>query len=342
MIPTGEETRKLISKILAFSKADSAVVSFSGGDTFGVRFAVNSVTTAGFRKDDGLSIESHFGKRSGSVSINQTDDASLEAAVRKSEEIARLAPEDPEFMEPIGPQTYPGSPSYADATAAATPADLAALCAPVIGDAAGSGATAAGYAESGIGCSALGNTRGLFGYQSSTSVDFSVTVRAKAGAGSGWAARNENDIRLLDAAAAGRASVQKCLASREAAALDAGVYTVILEPSAASDLLWPLVEQFDARSADEGRSFLTKKGGGNRLGEKVFGENVTLFSDPADKRRPRLHLLRRRPSHGEAAVDRGRRRKKPHLLPVLGPQAGRRPRSRPLEPHPARRQRPRG
>ncbi len=38
----------------------------------------------------------------------------------------------------------------------------------------------------------------------------------------------------------------------------------------------------DQRSADEGRSFATKKGGGSRLGEQLFGKNVTLYSDPND------------------------------------------------------------
>jgi predicted Zn-dependent protease len=37
---------------------------------------------------------------------------------------------------------------------------------------------------------------------------------------------------------------------------------------------------FDARQADEGRSFLSKKGGGNRLGEKLFDEQVNVWADP--------------------------------------------------------------
>ncbi len=41
-------------------------------------------------------------------------------------------------------------------------------------------------------------------------------------------------------------------------------------------------DEFDARSADEGRNFATKKGGGSLLGEKIFGPNVTIYSDPND------------------------------------------------------------
>jgi predicted Zn-dependent protease len=42
----------------------------------------------------------------------------------------------------------------------------------------------------------------------------------------------------------------------------------------------------DARSADEGRSFLSKSGGGTRLGEKMMDERVTIYSDPANADAP--------------------------------------------------------
>ena len=64
--------------------------------------------------------------------------------------------------------------------------------------------------------------------------------------------------------------------------LEPGKYTVILEPAAAAGLLEWMMEAFDAREADEGRSFLAKKGGGNRLGEKLFDERVSIHAGPAD------------------------------------------------------------
>ena len=42
----------------------------------------------------------------------------------------------------------------------------------------------------------------------------------------------------------------------------------------------------NARSADEGRSFLAKEGGGTKLGEKIVDERVTIYSDPLDSRVP--------------------------------------------------------
>jgi len=44
----------------------------------------------------------------------------------------------------------------------------------------------------------------------------------------------------------------------------------------------------DARQADEGRSFYSKKGGGNRIGEQVVAEKVNIYSDPAHPLAPTI------------------------------------------------------
>ena len=54
-----------------------------------------------------------------------------------------------------------------------------------------------------------------------------------------------------------------------------------------------LAGALNARTADEGRSPFSKPGGGNRIGETVVDERVTLYSDPADP------LLLGRPFDGD-------------------------------------------
>jgi predicted Zn-dependent protease len=71
----------------------------------------------------------------------------------------------------------------------------------------------------------------------------------------------------------------KANASVGAKAIEPGKYTVILEPVAATYMLENMF-RFDARSAEEGRSFLSKKGGGTRLGEQLMDPKVTIYSDP--------------------------------------------------------------
>src|SRR5688572_24198118 len=170
MILSEGDARRLTQKVLKLSKADSAVVTLSGQDRGNVRFALNSATTTGFQDGLTLSVESHFGKRSGSASTNEFDDSALEAAVRKSEQIARLAPENLEFLPPLGPQKYLESRAFFKSTAGARPEKLATLCAPVIQEADRAGVTAAGFLEAGAECEALATSNGLFVFEPSTAV----------------------------------------------------------------------------------------------------------------------------------------------------------------------------
>src|SRR5262249_26231106 len=81
-------------------------------------------------------------------------------------------------------------------------------------------------------------------------------------------------------------AARKAETSARPRALEPGRYTVILEPLAVADLIPQLAFALSLRSADEGRSFLARPGGGTRVGETVFAESVTLRSDPFDPRIP--------------------------------------------------------
>ncbi|MEJ7665034.1 MAG: hypothetical protein WKG07_38710 [Hymenobacter sp.] len=69
-----------------------------------------------------LAVTPYFGKRSGTATCNQFDEATSRRCVQRAEEIARLAPESPEHVPLLGPQTYLSSPlSFAASTAAINP-----------------------------------------------------------------------------------------------------------------------------------------------------------------------------------------------------------------------------
>ena len=106
------------------------------------------------------------------------------------------------------------------------------------------------------------------------------------GTGSGYARLASPRISDIDAAALAGRSARKAESSAKPRDLPPGAYTVILEPAAVADLLMWLTFSLDARAADEGRSYFSKPGGGNRLGEKIFADGVTLRSDPFDPRNP--------------------------------------------------------
>src|SRR5690606_755736 len=202
-------------------------------------------------------VQSSFGKKVGTATIDEFDDASLEKVVRRAEELAQLSPENPEFMAPLGPQVYDESITYVEATANITPEYRAEVASKSIVPASEKDVTAAGFLDDSAGFSAMINSNGLFAYNQSTNVDFTVTMRTNDGTGSVRFTRDHNDISKFDASEASKIAIDKAEMSKGAQASEPGKYTVILEPAAASDLLQNMFSSFNARSADEGRSFMS-------------------------------------------------------------------------------------
>lgn len=285
-ILTKEEAQALLKKVLGYSKADECEVSLNGTEGGNIRYARNAVSTAGDISNLTLTVNATFGKKTGSASINEFSDAALQRVVSRAEELAKLAPENPEYMPLLGPQTYKDSITFVPATAAITPDTRAEAVAKSIKVAKEAKLQSAGYIENSTGFSAIANSKGLFAYNKETDVVFTITTRNEEGTGSGYAARGFHDISKLDTYTATRISSSKANGSAGAKAIEPGKYTVILEPVAAAYMLENMFRGFDARNADEGRSFMSKPGGGNRLGEQLMDEKVNLYSDPFNTELP--------------------------------------------------------
>ena len=120
-IYTEEQAKAILDKVIKLSKADECSATLSGSSGGNIRFARNSVSTTGHVSDADLAVEVAFGKRVGTATINEFDDTSLEAVVRRAEELARLAPENPEFMPAVDKQDYKASGTFNPTTATITP-----------------------------------------------------------------------------------------------------------------------------------------------------------------------------------------------------------------------------
>ena len=281
--------KALLEKVVKLSKADEVECVLNGMDGGNIRYARNTVSTAGEESDLTLAVQSTFGKRTGVATINEFDNASLAKVVKRSEELAKLAPENEEYMPVFGKQKYLESNTFFESVAQATPETRAQAAQNSIAPSKKDKLVAAGFLEETVSFVAMMNSKGLFAYNTSTDVDFSVTIRTEDGTGSGWSTRNYSDYKLLDTAEASNIAINKAKNSVNAKALEPGKYTVILEPAASVGLIGNMARNFGQRGADEGRSFLSyklkegedaSKAPKNRLGEKMFDEVVNLYSDP--------------------------------------------------------------
>jgi predicted Zn-dependent protease len=285
---TRERAQQLVKQVLSHSKADEAEVSVSGGTVTHLRFARNTASTSGTSTGPSLTVRSSFGKKSGAVTVNQLDDDSLSQAVARAEEMARLAPDDPEQMPGLPQQQYAEVPAFFDSTAEGAPKRMAEGVATCIQAARTRDFVAAGFSRASADYEARGNSNGLFGYHRSTAASFSATVRTPDATGSGYAGRVARRIEDIDYAASAAIAVEKAAASHKPRELKPGKYVTILEPTCVANLVQGLGFGMDRRRADEGRSFFSshRRAGGTRLGEKLFGKDIDIRSDPKDERCP--------------------------------------------------------
>ena len=273
----------LIEKVTKMSKADDIQVNVNSGYQADVRFAANQMSTSGGVVNGSIAVTSTFGKKHATAVTNDVTDDALQRAVTQSESLAKLSPDDPEVMPPLGAQTYLPVNGYFESTANLTPADRARAALTALEPARKAGdLKAAGFIVVNAGANAVGNRNGLFAYNRSTNANYTLTVRTDDGTGSGWAGGEHPDWKQIDFAGMAARAIDKARLSRNPVAIEPGRYTVILEPQAVGDLVQLMGFALNARTADEGRSAFAKPGGGNKIGEKIVDSRVTIFSDPQD------------------------------------------------------------
>lgn len=278
-----DDAQRLIERAIKMSNAEGVEVTVTANVTGNTRFAANQLTTSGEIEGTQFVVESFFGNKHAVVSTDDLSDASIQRAVAQSERLAKLAPDDPEVMPSLPPQTYVPVAAYHEATAAATPAERARAALSALEPCRKAGNVhASGFIVTGSNVSAFGNKQGLFAYFPSTTSNYTLTVRASDGTSSGWAAADDHDWTKLDYRSVSARALDKAQSARNAVAIEPGRYTVILEPQAVGDLVQLLVGYIAARAADEGRSPFVKTEGGNKIGEKIVDSRVTLVSDPSD------------------------------------------------------------
>ncbi|MDQ6666214.1 MAG: TldD/PmbA family protein [Acidobacteriota bacterium] len=278
-----QEAKNIVDRVLGYSKLPGCELNIQWTEDDFIRFANNGITTSGYRITQQVSITSTTaGRRSGNAVVSELTDEALRNGVQQAEGLAAISRPDPENMPALPAQKYPVLHNFDAFTASARGDVMIPHVHAVIASALDKKLTAAGYIQRSSNVVAVGNKAGLFGYHTYTDSSLSHTMRNAAGTSSGWASQSSVSLKDLNGEAAARISTEKCIRGVNRKTLVPGKYTVILEPAAVGDLVGWLGFAFGARDAEQGQSFLSKKGGGTRLGEQMFPEFITLRSDPFD------------------------------------------------------------
>lgn len=283
---TREEALLLAEKALKLARFPECRVIIDNSEQAYTRFANNGITTAALGLRFTASVEVARDGSTGSASTNDMDEASLAAAVKRAEEIAAAAPANAEWMPDPGEQQFAETRDFDETTAAARSPEMIPHIKTVIDAARARKLVAAGLVERTHRITAIANKRGLRAFHRGADSGLTSTIRAADGSSSGWAGHPATRFSEIDSAQVAATAIEKCLRWKNPRRLDPGNYTVVLDATATGDLVRLMSNGFNARGAEEGRSFLSKRGGGTLLGEKLFPDFITLRSDPFDPRLP--------------------------------------------------------
>jgi predicted Zn-dependent protease len=236
------------------------------------RFANNAIHQNVSEHGITVSVRTVAEGRTARVTTNRIDENSLRAAIDSSLSLAASQPKDEQLLALPGKQRYRSVRRFIKQTAAVTPEDRARAVRSACDLAIKHGQVAAGIFATGQSQSAMGNSRGLLATYRETHAEFSITMQEAPAAS--WAKANAGDVRDFDSRQLAARASEKAHLAVDAKELPPGKYTVILEPSAALDLVGFLFYDFAATAVADKRSCLN-----GRIGKPLFDKNITIVDD---------------------------------------------------------------
>lgn len=288
MLPRDEALR-ICETVLEHAKvlgAEDASVSLQSTVESHARFADNGITTSGRAEDLDITATVWVGRRRGSATGNDRGADALKRMADEAVQIAKVSPVHREYVPTLGPLEYAEARGFASATADVDHAARATALEAVLGACRAARVTGAGFHTASASATAAATANGNRRYFRTSEAGLSVTARSEDGTGSGFYAGDHFDLARLDSKRIAELAVDKAIRSRLAKPIEPGVYPVILEPQAVADLIGFLTNAFDARTADEGRSAFSAKDGKTRVGEALFNDRISLYSDPMHRDLP--------------------------------------------------------
>ena len=271
-----KEFHSMADLVYATSQADHTQINFSDSANMTTRFANNQVIQNVAIRRPRLSVKVAFGKQVGRMSTDKFDPASLKATVTRAEEIARLSPEDPEYMEPLPSQKYAEVDVYSETTAGQEPDDLANQVKDIVDRCEKNGCIGAGIVTANRSHVGVSTDKGLRAFEPRTRSSFSLTATLPDS--TGWTMNNHREITKLNIEYRTTTAIEKAKASAAPREVPAGHYEVILEPAAVSGLLGPMIWMLGAKNYHKGNSPYVGK-----LNEQILDARLQIATDPQNE-----------------------------------------------------------
>jgi predicted Zn-dependent protease len=282
---SGISPQELVEHALRASRSDHCVAIVHDSTSANLRWANNTLTTNGVMHAVTVTVVALHGTGDGtaagsvSASAGSTDQVdriveAADAAARAgsaAEDAADLPTGDAadDWFEP--PQE--------------TSIDVYRSFAPALGEAFGRASAEQrvlyGFVDHDLTTTYLGTSTGIRLRHAQPSGHYGCTAKPADLSTSAWVGGATRDFTDVDAHAMDAELVQRLGWAARRVDLDAGRYDTVLPPAAVADLMIYAYWTASARSAHDGQTVFSRRGGGTRIGERLSERPLQVYSDPA-------------------------------------------------------------
>jgi predicted Zn-dependent protease len=285
---------EVIETALSLSRGADCLVIVSDGSEADVRFANNTTTTNGLRRDRRVTVVSFAGAGAvaggGAGSEGVAVGVASRAGVVDVAELVRASEAEAEGAAPAEDAFDLVEATEAAAGFGEPPVmtDLSALdgvvrtLADAFARARSAGHVLAGFASHRVATTYLGSSRGLRLRHEQPEGTFQLAARSADGTRSTWAGAGTSWFDDVEVEALHDGLVRRLGWAERRVELPPGRYETLLPPDASADLMVVLSHALSGRDAEDGRSAFSAPGGGTRIGESLSSLPFTLRSDPSE------------------------------------------------------------
>jgi predicted Zn-dependent protease len=257
------------------SPADQTELVCESEEFYLTRFAENLIHQNMGRSDSTIWCRAVFGKKTGVARSNNPSKDGVIELIDAAAEIARNNTEDPDFDSLVKSERAPDSKGFYRKTFEFSPDSRAGNIVAIVEKAKALDLACAGTYQTSGTTLAVVNSLGTEQFGKVADYRFSLTAVSPDGR-SGWSQAAGRDIAGFDFMSVANRALDKASFAGEPLTLQAGQYTVILEPDAVANFLLLLAFLgFGGKTLQQKRSFMSDK-----IGQQVMGGTVTITEDP--------------------------------------------------------------
>ena len=269
-----------------------------------LRYANNTVTTNGFRRDRNVTVISFDARSDGVATGIASGSGALDLAdlVAAAEKDAAGSSVSEDASELVAGEEDPGFADDPTATSFSVLRPVLDELAGVFARAESGSRVTAGFARHRVATTYLASTTGLRRRYATPDGRVELVGRSTDGQRSSWAGAGTNSFGDVDLAALEARMVRGLTWAERKVELPAGRYETILPPDAVADLVIMIDAEASGREAEEGRSVFSAPGGGTRIGERLTPLGFGLSGDPIDSQFPVAPWLATRASSADVSV----------------------------------------